>query len=142
MKDIRPDLKERLSAIEADTKNLQDKLSVLGQKRLAIEVLLREEEARFSQTDQILFAGANDESGKYSTPLSRIILGKIRMNGGIATLAEIKQAAQDAAYDFGEKAPGRSIHFALVGMAQNGLVEAAENGVWKMKDGQTLNGVH
>jgi hypothetical protein len=142
MRDIRDDLKERLAAIDAEADKLKAQLESLSLKKAPIQKLLQEEDARFAKSDQVLFAGVHDEPGKYSTPLSRIILGKIRLNGGIASLEDLKQAAEDAAYNFGEKQPGRSIHFALIGMAQSGLVESMGDSVWKLKEAQTLNGVH
>lgn len=142
MRDIRSDLKERLQRIDADAEKLRAELNALTQKRNSIQALLTEEEARFAKTDQMLFAGAPNDPGKYATPLSKLILGKIRLNGGQASLDELKEAAEQAAYDFGEKTPGRSIHFALIGMAQGGLVEALGNGVWKLKEVRQVNSVH
>jgi len=141
LRDIRDDLKERLAAIDTEADKLKAQLNSLTQKRLSLQALLEEEEARFAKGDQNLFAGAPDEPGKYATPLSKIILGKIKYNGGSATLEDLKRAAESAAYDFGEKQPGRSIHFALIGMAQNGLVENLGDGVWRIKEGRRANGI-
>jgi len=48
-------------------------------------------------------------------------------------LDELKAAAVKAEIDFGERSPGRVLHYALVGMAQNGSVEKHDE-KWRIKE--------
>jgi hypothetical protein len=50
------------------------------------------------------------------------------------SLGDLKRIAVAHGLDFNGKKPGRVIHFALLGMAQNGDVEMVEKGVWKIKE--------
>jgi len=47
-------------------------------------------------------------------------------------------SAVERGVPFGEKQPGRVIHFAMLGMAQHNLVAREENGRWKLVE-QAVN---
>jgi len=68
------------------------------------------------------------------TPLASFILESLR--DGEKTMHTLKVEAEKAGIDFSGKKPGRVLHFALLGMAQNGLTERV-NGTWKLKESTT-----
>ena len=62
-----------------------------------------------------------------------MVLQTLRQANKPLHLDEIKDAAEAAEFDFGEKSPGRVLHWAMVGMAQGGSVEKV-NGKWQIKE--------
>ena len=73
----------------------------------------------------------SDNSG--STPLSRFIFETLQRSTKGLTIEDFKEAAKTSSLNFGEKSPGRVIHWALVGMAQGGFVEK-QNDLWQLKE--------
>jgi len=124
MRDIRADLRERLQAIARDRAGLD-------QMEAGIKELLRIEDRR----EFIASGNGNgthvDEGG---TPLKRFILTVLRHSKQPLTVGDLKVAAAQGGYDFGEKSPGRVLHWALVGMAQGGIVEKKEDNKWHLKE--------
>jgi hypothetical protein len=66
-----------------------------------------------------------------SNALGRFLLESLKEGG--KTLGTLKAEATKAGFVYPGKQLGRVIHFALVGMAQNRLVEKV-NGIWKVRD--------
>jgi hypothetical protein len=133
MKDIRQDLKERLADIEQERARLQARLAELTHIESGLKSLLEDEDKRWKPTPEMLplFPRPQvDGNGKYTSPLSRSIVDSLKF--GPRSLKELKETARLDGIDFGDKNAGRSIHFALVGMAQNNLVERLENGKWRL----------
>lgn len=63
-------------------------------------------------------------------PLGRFLLEALQERG--KSLQELKREAQGKGLTFPGKHPGRVLHYALVGMSQNRLVEKV-NGMWRLK---------
>lgn len=63
-------------------------------------------------------------------PLSRFLLEALAERG--KSLEKLKREAKAKGFTFPGKHPGRVLHYALVGMAQNRLVEKS-NGIWRLK---------
>jgi len=64
------------------------------------------------------------------TALSSFILESLRDRG--KTTETLKAETKKAGISFGQKKPGRVLHFALLGMAQHGVVERV-NGTWRLR---------
>jgi len=135
MRDIRPDLEERLAALGARRQAAERQLAEIDQQEAALRALLTEEIARWERVQPSLsFAerrtdGVLRESNKGSTPLAQFlvtVLGDHKAH----PLGELVDLAAKAQLDFGAKNPGRSIHFALTGMAKNGWVKRTPEGTW------------
>lgn len=138
MRDIRPDLKERLSFIEKERARIEasvyDQLDDLDQQKLGVEALLEQEERRFASASGN-GNGHSPAAEDGSTPLARFILSVFRKtNPRPVSLADFKAMAAKANFDFGEKAPGRVLHWALVGMAQSGVVQKGDDDMWRLKE--------
>lgn len=120
MRDIRADLQERLNAIAEERGDLEKRLQELAGIESGITALLQRESRNFA-------AQSNGDGGPYidagSTELARLILQTLRKHNAPLSLEGLKEAADAAGFDFGEKSPGRVLHWALVGMAQGGSVE-------------------
>jgi hypothetical protein len=136
MRDIRAGLRERLDAIAKERAVLRTRLSEAESQEAAIRALLKQEEAKFGKLEPILpFSGILEPSDgdtatvRGRTPLSQMILNYLVQNAGRpVTLQDFKAAAEHVRFDFGQKAPGRVLHWALVGMEENQLVRKTEKG--------------
>jgi hypothetical protein len=99
------------------------------EKAAGIRALLQDEEERFANSVAPLFP-ENDASGR----LRKLIVHVFEAQKRPLDLDEIKGEIAKTDYDFGEKKPGRAIHFALLGMGQTGDVERQDDKRWIMKD--------
>jgi Tfp pilus assembly protein PilN len=131
MRDIRVDLQERLDGLGADRQELQRRLTEIDRIEEGIKALLQRETVQFAASVQINDDGEISDGG--STELARLVLQTLRQHSQPLSLEAIKEAAEAANFDFGEKSPGRVLHWALVGMAQGGGVEKV-NGKWQIKE--------
>jgi hypothetical protein len=134
MRDIRPDLRERLGSIEQERARIkatvQGQLEELDQQEVGVKALLQQEERRFASNNG---NGIHHAADGGTTPLSRLILAYLRNSNGPVSMDDIKASALANKFDFGEKAPGRVIHWGLVGMQQGGIVEK-KGGKWHLKE--------
>jgi hypothetical protein len=132
MRDIRHDLKERLAYIEQERARIQasvqGRLSELDQMEAGIKSLMRLEELGFTSGN-----GHGKAADDGTTPLSRLILGLLRNSKSPLSVNDFKASAKAMQFDFGTKAPGRVIHWGLVGMQQGGIVEK-KGGKWHLKE--------
>ena len=135
MRDIRPDLQERLVAIDKDRAALQAKLTELDHMETGIKALMRREGSLFvaaatAATPNGIGSHSEADAG---TGLAPFLLQYLRQARKPTPLGDIRDKAIEAGLEFGDKKPGRVIHWALVGMAQHGSVEKiGEN--WQIKD--------
>ncbi|MBM4036653.1 MAG: hypothetical protein FJ291_33375 [Planctomycetes bacterium] len=134
MRDIRSDLGERLKEIEAERGRLSQRLDDLVSTEQAVRALLAEEEARWARMQPSLFSVQSKATNgsKARTEVARFLLDALA-DGGPKTIRTLKESALRIGVAFGSKSPGRVIHFALLGMAQNGLVEMVSKGTWKLR---------
>jgi hypothetical protein len=130
MRDIRSDLRERLETVTAEVNKLKAKLSDLETTQAGIKMLLRQEEDHFSSLSSPLFPADEAATG---TGLAQLIVHMMRSKNRPLDLQEIKDEIAKTPYNFGEKNPGRAIHFALVGMDQNGMVQRLSDKRWAIK---------
>jgi hypothetical protein len=134
VRDIRHDLRERLVAISAKRKDLHRALDMCEVQEDCIKRMLAEEELLWESVSPRLFDEPAPAVG--GTTLSQVLLDTLKAKGAPATLDELKDAAIKRGVPFGEKKPGRAIHFALIGMQQHALVKRAEGGRWTLAEQQ------
>jgi hypothetical protein len=130
MRDIRQDLRERRDSVRAKKVTLLATVDRLTAQEQTLDKLIEEEDAMWERVNPPLFQGTEDKP--QGTPLSQVLLDTLRAKGGVAWLGELKESAVERGVPFGEKHPGRVIHFAMLGMAQHNLVAREENGRWKL----------
>lgn len=138
MRDIRKDLEERLNSIVQERSALQTKIEQLTQAEQGVKALLRQEDERFAQLSPPLFPqkeSSNGASGE--TPVKEFILKTLRQKNRPLGKDELREFAKTA-LDFGEKAPGRVLHFGLVGLHTSGLIDLRKDGRWELKKGQEV----
>jgi hypothetical protein len=135
MRDIRPDLQERLQSILNKRQSLQRRLDALAVEETLLTSLLRAEDAAYPPCS--LFDALEEpeltQPGPIQpdAPLSEVLLSTLKEKSGMASLDELKESASKRGFSFGAKQPGRVIHFALIGMSQHKLVEK-KDGRWTL----------
>lgn len=141
MKDIRPDLRERLDALEKRSAILRSQLEQNKEQEELLKNLLQHEDERFGRLEAALVAPSRsidgDRSGAASTPLAKLIVNTIKQSDHPVTLDDLKRAAEHVKFDFGTKKPGRVLHWALVAMHENNVIERNGAG-WKLKVNSAL----
>jgi hypothetical protein len=110
LKDIRPDLRERLRAAVVERDQLRPRLQELEGTIALLEKLMEQENRRFKPAETAP-----------SDPLDVFLLEKMRL--GISTKESLRGLAEEAGYDV----DGRSIHATLVNLIKSGrAVEIGE----------------
>lgn len=130
MRDIRVDLRERIEALSTQRAHIKTRLEQLSALELHLSALLQEEDARWVSQQPLLILPEVDEPKDKSALVH--FLQMALDDGAPHSLEELKQLASDSALDFENKHPGRVLHFALLGMQQNGAVTMPEKGVWQL----------
>jgi hypothetical protein len=132
MRDIRKDLEERLIGITSERESLQNRLAHLAKAETMLRTLLEEEELRWRSQQRPLpgLEIAQPRSGA-RTLLGRFILDTMS-DGGEWRVPELATLAKNKGLIANGKSPKRVLHFSLVGMRNNGLVEMVTSGVWKI----------
>ena len=138
MRDIRPDLRERLAEIAARKRSLTEQLEALTANEKAVQALLRSEEDRWTASQPSLFGnGGRPASSRRRQPtrLADFLRGTMA-DGAVWRLDQIKEAAKSQHIDFGKKDPGRVLHFALVALKNSKQADMVGKGQWRLiRDG-------
>jgi hypothetical protein len=136
LRDLRDDLRHRLRGIELEIAQLQGRIEFLRETQQHLEFSLKYEDMRMRQEEHNMtlpFLNAVEDSPE-SSSLARFLRNKLS-DGRNWSLEELKRAAGAESIAFDGKQPGRVLHFALLGMAQNKSVEMVERGVWRIARG-------
>jgi len=132
MRDIRKDLEERLASITFERESLQSRLAHLAQAETMLRTLLEEEQLRWkSQQPPLAGLEIAQPKSRAQTPLGRFIL-ETMSDGREWRVPELATLAKNKGLIANGKSPRRVLHFSLVGMKHNGLVEMVASGVWKI----------
>jgi hypothetical protein len=132
MRDIRVDLQERLNTVAQKRAALHVILKELDTIESGINALLQLEGGYFavSQNGNVNHVTVEDTG----TELAQFILRTLRQAQQAVSLDDLKEAAISTNINFGDKKPGRVIHWALVGMARHGLVDKRDE-KWMIMEG-------
>ena len=133
-RDIRRDLQERRESIKKQREDYKLKLAELDKAEANVDALLEYEEQEWGAKPirtLVLTSHGEDHAeanGFGRTPLSQLILETLKDSSRALGLDDFKKHAKSSGFDFGEKSPGRTLHWALVGLAENGhLVVTGKN---------------
>lgn len=133
MRDIRQDLRERLDDIAAERSKLQAQVANLQTLEDTYKAALREEELRIARISPSAQVKPLPFPASSSSGLGPIIMRVFRTKQRALALDEVRDEILTAkAFDFGEKKPGRSVHFGLVALKNGGEIEQLEDGRWRM----------
>jgi hypothetical protein len=134
MRDLREDLRQRLQSIAIEKGTLSERLAYLEQVERNTKSLLEYEVMRVkaeTKDQPALFPEDPPITDNERTVLSQFLRDAL-MDGRPRSLEDLKRLAVERGVQFGEKNPGRVLHFALLGMAQSGAVEMVDKGVWRI----------
>jgi len=133
MRDIREDLRERLDILAAERAKLQMRVQAIELQEASYKAALREEEARVAQsssenqTNPLPFPTAS------AVLLGPVIMRVMRAKGRPLALDEIRdEIVNSGMFDFGEKKPGRSVHFGLMSLQNGGELTRLVDGRWTL----------
>ena len=128
MRDIRNDLRERLTEVESERRHLKEQLAVIDQEEHVVRRMLAHEDARWSGRQHSLFAPPVIEP-----PMSpiRAFLLEAMSDGQSWSLERLKERAKEKELELKTDRPGQALHAALVAMKRSGLAEIVETGVWR-----------
>jgi hypothetical protein len=114
------------------------KLEGLDAQRATVGALLQAEQERFSNvqtppnTGTIVVLSGDLRPAHTLGSLMRGLLG----DGSKQLTQELAKLAVSKGHPFGDKSPGRSVHFALVGLERAGQVKRDETGRWFLTNGE------
>ena len=135
--DLRPAIRDRLRAVEAELADLPHRQKKLESLRDSLRAMLAHEDALHGEgelDEATVPAFHPTQDRRTLADLILLVLGT-----GPKTLEQLKEAGanwppvRDSAF------PGRAINFALVGLQKGGYVERLENGAWKLIPVKTGN---
>lgn len=128
MRDIRQDLRERRDSVRTKKAAMLAAAERLAVQEQTLDKLIEEEDAMWEKISPPLF----ERTEPQGSVLSTVLLETLKSKGGVAWLGELKESAVERGVPFGDKQPGRVIHFAMLGMAQHHLVAREADGRWKL----------
>ena len=132
MRDIRKDLEERIEAIESRKVHLEFQIKRWDGKLIALKQLLEQEESEWQEKQpSLLDLGKDISPVKTHSEISRFLLNTLS-DGQLHRTNELATLAQNRGIPIKSKSYRRVVHFSLVGMKNNKLVDWVESGVWRI----------
>jgi len=131
-----------MRAIKQEQTELTKRINALDEKLRVITTMIEDEDAKWGQDQPTLFDGPpkskvknlSEKKSKITpqrTGLSQFIFNCLS-DMQSHSVSEIVEKAKDRGITFGEKSPGRVIHFALMGMLKGHKIKRQENGEWRI----------
>lgn len=137
MKDIRPELRERIQQIQSKRDIARRQLDELDAIEQSLQTVLNSENELWKSlapdTPLFQYPQNTDEKVNESNGTLPGLLLEFMRDGNSWSIEDFKAELQKRGYPFGEKAPGRVINFALVGLLRPGTVRKQEDGRWQLK---------
>jgi hypothetical protein len=134
MRDIRDDLAERLQVLARERRRLLADLKALDVQEASVKALLEGEDRRFGGDGLPL--GDDDAKSAAGSPTSvfrRFALDCLNSGKDWSLSQMSKEAIERGLITASEgRSMGRSLHAALLGLKQQGLVEIPEPGHWRL----------
>ncbi|MGO8718830.1 MAG: hypothetical protein ACLQMO_06380 [Acidobacteriaceae bacterium] len=137
MQDIRQELRERIKQTQDRREQLHHELEQLDTTEQSLQGVLNSENElwkRLTPTSSLFqhVPVADEQSNNGGNTLPGLLTEFMR-NGKAWSMDDFKAELQKRGYPFGEKAPGRVINFALVGLLNRKLVLHCEDGRWRLE---------
>ena len=143
MRDIRQDLRERLEHLEKELEEASARIDVLQGRRNHLQTLLDAENDEWDPLSvqrpsfRRLRRKAQSDSDEPDEPpingssVLASILRSVLADGEDHHLDHMVEAARNRGFPFGDKSPGRVVHFALVGMKKGGQTQQLGGSFWR-----------
>ena len=136
MQDIRQELKERIRQNLEEEEKLQQQLAHRQAVGKGLVLALESENAFWERLvlSAPLFQNAEAAATKNGSGTLPALLLNLLRNGEVWTVDQFKTELDKRGYPFGDKAPGRVINFALVGMLNHGAVKKLGDKRWEIRE--------
>ena len=135
MHDIRHDLRERLNAIVSQQGKLREEIAALENQSQLLMTLLRKEQLRWEESNSEIkdnpTKAENGNQNDHKTEQLFDIISELLNSGEPWYSSQLARVASQRGYQFGQRQPGRAVHFTLLGMAKRGEVKNVGLGRWK-----------
>lgn len=132
MRDIRKDLRERIEAMERRRGLLLIQVKQLNERALVLEQLLEQEQVEWdARQPSLLDLGKDISPVRTHSELSRFLLNTLS-DGEVHRTDELAALAQNRNIPIKGKSYKRAVHFSLVGMKNNRLVDWVQSRVWRI----------
>jgi hypothetical protein len=128
MRDIRRDLKERLSSLEERRAQLQATLKVIEDESAVLMRLLDYEDHRFPSEQTNIEQSDRPVLGEFITQ---------HLHSRPMTKPEIRALTERAGYLAKSESPGRTIHLTMVNMERFGRVRKRHDGRYEIREPET-----
>lgn len=128
MRDIRPDIAERLQTVAKERERIEEHLKDLQTEERALEHFLSLENSRWHKQQPPLFSGEETAS-----PTTAFLLD-ILSDQKDWSLGDLKRAASSRGVlaGKGSASTGRVLHGALISLKRRGSVDMVKSGVWRL----------
>lgn len=135
MRDIRQDLKDRIAEFDTELERLDKRAETIRDLRGYYVRMLDAEEARWGQLGVAVATNGSaphtaTDAGRERTPLAKFILECVE-DGEIHSERNIADLAIERQFPFGNKNPLKVVHFACLGMGQNGQLVKSGTALWR-----------
>lgn len=135
MRSIQDDLQHRMTALEAERQKLLARLKEIDSIKGNLNQVMQAEKTVFSKRKNGSIRVSSSKaagSPEVATGTLTAILGDLLADRKAHLLGEITQGVVNRGYDFGDKAPGRVVHFALLNMSNHNRAERLDDGGWRL----------
>lgn len=137
MRDIRNDLRERIEEVEQERAVAKRQLDALALRGARLSEMLKDEEIKWSQRQAPLpLDGTNGHAPRRMTTRLGQTIYDVLSDGRDWPLSNVTQVVVEQGVPIKGKHPGRAVHFALVALKQNGIVDMPSSGMWRLKKSQ------
>jgi len=138
MRDIRPDLIERLSGFREERLKLTARLREIDSEEAPLKVLLEAENRRFPTevdvtVDSLTLEEPSDIAARHfaaTSDLRRIVL-EVMSDRNPRSRSEITKVVEERGVQTAG-APGRSVQGTLLSLKHQGVVRALDEGIWQL----------
>jgi len=132
MRDIRKDLEERIDRARARRIQMLTNIQKLDESIASLQNLLDQEEAEWqARQPSLIDLGSDVSPVRTHSELSRFLLTTLS-DGKLHRTDELAALAQNRNIPIKSKSYKRAVHFSLVGMKNNRLVDWVQSRVWRI----------
>jgi hypothetical protein len=130
MRDIRPDLRQRLRCIARERDKMHQRVRELEARQRIIETLLADEEAKSKDEQQLpLFDGLAQHRPSRAGALREFVIETLS-DGREASLSDLMRLAFERGI-LEPRASARTLNMTLINLYRRGCAERLPNGLWR-----------
>jgi hypothetical protein len=129
MRDIRPDLRQRLSRIARERDKMHQRLRELETRQRNLETLLADEESKFNDEQQLPLFDDTPNRRTTRAGVLREFVAESLSDGRQASLSDLMRLACGRGI-LEPHASARALNMTLINLYRRGLIERLPSGLW------------